>query len=104
MPADLRAQTFAVATSDGVMRLRGALVFATARTGFDRLVANLPASGSSQSVDLSELAAADSAGLAVLVEWRTEAARRGVHLRYAGAGEGLRALARLADLDAELFR
>ena len=103
MPAETHAETFVVErANEGVTRLRGALVFATARHAFDRLVASRPSSGS-HSIDLSGLTTADSAGLAVLVEWRAEAARRGARLRYTGAGEGLRALARLADLDAELF-
>lgn len=88
---------------DGAVRLRGGLVFATATAAFAKLLALLPRSGS-LAVDLSGLASSDSAGLATLIEWRAEAARRGLHLRFAGAGKDLHALARLADLDAELFQ
>lgn len=89
------------AETGGTLRPRGALVFATARTALEQLIARLPAGGS-MAVDLGEVEG-DSAGLAVLVEWRAEANRRGVHLRYGNASAGLRALARLSDLDAELF-
>ena len=85
------------------LRPRGDLVFATAREALARLLAVLPASHDSLAVDLSGIRRGDSAGLAALVEWRAEALRRGVHLRFTGAGDDLHALARLADLDAELF-
>lgn len=93
---------FAAAVGNGVIRLSGRLVFATAADAFARLLGEL-SRGGSLAVDLSGLAVSDSAGLAVLIEWRAEAARQGVHLRMFGAGSDLRALARLADLDAELF-
>ena len=96
------APAFAVdADGASTLRPRGALVFATAREALAQLIARLPAGGS-MAVDLSQVDG-DSAGLAVLIEWRAEANRRGVHLRYGGANAGLRALARLSDLDAELF-
>lgn len=88
---------------DGVVRLTGGLVFTTAAAAFAKLLALLPRSGSLE-VDLSALESSDSAGLAALVEWRAEAAKRGLHMCFAGAGKQLHALARLADLDAELFR
>ncbi len=96
------APPFAAEAHTGGVRLHGALVFASATAAFRQLVALLPASGS-LAVDLSGLAASDSAGLATLVEWRAQAIRRGVHLRFSGPNADLRALARLADLDAELF-
>ena len=94
---------FVAETREGGVRLSGALVFASATSAFRQLVALLPASGS-LAVDLSGLAASDSAGLAALVEWRAQAIRRGVHLRFAKPNPDLRALARLSDLDAELFQ
>lgn len=95
------ARDFTIEATAGALRLQGALVFATAKRALDELDARLP-DGGSIAVDLSALDG-DSAGLAVLVEWRAQAARRGVHLRFSGANAGLRALARLSDLDAELF-
>lgn len=87
---------------DGGLRVSGPLGFDNARDALATLSSALP-SGGSMAVDLSGLQRSDSAGLAVLVEWRAVAARRGVHLRLGQAPEGLRALARLSDLDAELF-
>lgn len=84
------------------MCLEGDLVLATAAGALTELLAALPASGS-LAVDLAGVRGSDSAGLAVLVEWRAEAGRRGVHLRLCHPPPGLQALARLSDLDAELF-
>lgn len=94
---------FHAETANGMVRLNGALVFSTATSAFAELMALLAKQGS-VSADLSGLSHSDSAGLAVLIEWRAEAIRQGVHLRYVGAQPNLRALARLADLDAELFQ
>ncbi len=87
---------------EGGMCLEGDLVLATAAAALADLLAKLP-SGGSLAVDLTGIRGSDSAGLAVLVEWRAEAGRRGVHLRLCHPPVGLRALARLSDLDAELF-
>jgi phospholipid transport system transporter-binding protein len=86
----------------GGLVVHGHLVFATATAALDTLLAALPASGS-LAVDLAGVSRSDSAGLAALVEWQAQARRRGVHLRLSGAADDLRALARLSDLDAELF-
>lgn len=93
---------FGLVAENGVLRARGPLVFATAAAAFASMLDHLPSSGS-LAVDLSGVTASDSAGLSALIEWRAEAARRGVHLRMSRAGGELRSLARLADLDAELF-
>ena len=102
-PAAAAALPFSAEKFQGGFRLHGALVFASAAAAFRNLVALLPTSGS-LAVDLSGLTASDSAGLATLVEWRAQAIRRGVHLRFSGPNADLRALARLSDLDAELFQ
>lgn len=91
-----------IARADGQLRLSGALVFANAAAALSALIAEL-ARGGSFAVDLSGVRSSDSAGLAALVEWRAEARRRGVHLRLCDPPSGLRALARLSDLDGELF-
>lgn len=90
------------ALPDSSLRLNGALVLATAARALTDLIGRLPEAGS-VAVDLSGLADSDSAGLAVLVEWRAEAVQRGIHLRLCQPPPGLCALARLSDLDAELF-
>ncbi len=94
---------FALVAHGRDLQLSGELVFATARDAFSQLLGALPASCDSLAVDLSRIRRGDSAGLAALVEWRAEAVRRGVHLRFTSAPDDLHALARLADLDADLF-
>lgn len=90
---------------DGGLGLHGRLGFGNARQALAALWSALPSreGGSSLRVDLGGLGHGDSAGLATLVEWRAQAARCGWHLRLCGAPESLRALARLSDLEAELF-
>jgi ABC-type transporter Mla MlaB component len=50
-------------------------------------------------LDLAGVAAADSAGLAVLLALARDARAAGTPLRIAGAPESLRALAQLAEVD-----
>ncbi|MFB9067945.1 STAS domain-containing protein [Pseudofulvimonas gallinarii] len=103
MPDHDRTPAFSLVSEGKDVRLSGDLVFATARAAFERMAACLPAACESLAVDLSGIRRGDSAGLAALIEWHAAAVRRGVHLRFNGVGEDLHALARLADLDAELF-
>lgn len=103
MPEPSQPPSFVLAAHGKELHLSGELVFATARDAFERLRSALPSACDSLAVDLSGIHRGDSAGLAALVEWRAEALRRGVHLRFTGAPDDLHALARLADLDAELF-
>ena len=92
------------ASRDGdCLRLSGQLVFATAAHALEQLVAALPGDCASLVADLGGLTGSDSAGLAALVQWRAEAFRQGTPLRLVNAPDGLRALARLADLEAELL-
>lgn len=53
-------------------------------------------------VDLSGVERADSAGLALLLEWKAGARRRKTSIRYEALPEGLLAIARLTDVDALL--
>lgn len=94
---------FQVTRDDDCLQLRGQLVLATAAQALERLVAILPRDCASLVADLGGLTNSDSAGLAALVQWRAEAFRQGTPLRLVRAPEGLRALARLADLEAELL-
>ena len=83
-------------------RLDSALTFATVPTVRPRLEELLAGhvGGAPLVVDLSGVPQADSAGLALLVDWLAAARARGHSLRYAAAGESLRALARLSDVEA----
>ncbi len=103
MPETAVTPAFSLRVEGKDVRLAGELVFATARDAYERMLACLPSACESLAVDLSGVHRGDSAGLAALIEWHAAAVRRGVHLRFNGAGDDLHALARLADLDAELF-
>ena len=50
-------------------------------------------------LDLSGVARADSAGLALLMEWMREARRRGVSVRFENIPEQLQAIARASQVD-----
>ena len=50
-------------------------------------------------VDCSGLTRADSAGVAVLLDWLAEAKRNARHLRYEGLPDSVRAIARISEVD-----
>lgn len=81
--------------------LRGDLTFATAYVaysdGFRRLMAL--ERGARCEFDCSGITDADSAGLSVLIEWKGEAARRGVTLIYLGLPAAVERLARISEVD-----
>jgi phospholipid transport system transporter-binding protein len=54
-------------------------------------------------VDLAGVTAADSAGLAVLVEWLAACAERGGSLAFEAVPAQLRAVARISDLESLLL-
>jgi phospholipid transport system transporter-binding protein len=83
---------------------RGALTFATAQRALARGIAALAASrGTAIEVDLNGVDASDSAGLAVLIEWRAWARRNGRALRFGSVPETLRTIARISELEELLF-
>ena len=83
----------------GTLRLRGVISFVNAAQAF----ASPPQAGqhaaAALDVDLAALESADSATLAVLVAWSAAARKRGTALRYLRAPQGLRNLAKLADVE-----
>ena len=87
----------------GVLSVRGALTFATVGAlrgpGVEALAANADAT-----VDFAAVDRADSAGLALLVEWLRAARRRGARVRFANAPEQLRAIAGTSGLDRHIFQ
>ncbi|HEY6453426.1 MAG TPA: STAS domain-containing protein [Steroidobacteraceae bacterium] len=89
-----------VAVSHGVFRLEAPLTFATVprlrRPGLERIAA----AAAGLEFDLHAIAASDSAGLALLVDWLAEARARQRTLRYGRAPETLLALARLSEVEA----
>lgn len=72
-------------------RLVGALTFDT--------VAHLAQPADAQTIDLGGLAATDSAGLALLLEWRRQAQAQGRELKFVAAPPRLRDLIRVNGLE-----
>ena len=86
---------------DGGYRLEAELTFATV-TGLRPLgLAALASAAPDADVnfDLAAVRHADSAGLALLVDWLAAARGRGQRLGFAGLSPELRALARLSDVE-----
>jgi ABC-type transporter Mla MlaB component len=91
---------FHVATADdNRLQASGSITFDNAT----QVLSRLPEARGPVEVDLSRVADADSATLAVLIAWAAHAHERGGTLRYLNAPAGLRNLARLSDLDALLL-
>jgi phospholipid transport system transporter-binding protein len=88
-----------VENRDGALHLRGPLVFASVGVALTQSLALLPRQGVAV-IDMSEVEQADSAALALLIEWRKFAARQGLRLEVQGVPAQLRALAAAAGLEA----
>src|SRR5579862_3301525 len=86
------------AGTSGQLRARGALTFATARAAREAGLTSLASSSGALELDCGGITAADSAGLAVLVDWLGRARQAGRALRYLHLPEGLTTLARISDL------
>jgi phospholipid transport system transporter-binding protein len=92
------------AGSGGSFFARGLLTFATAREAWERGLAALhTTSAGALTVDCSGITVADSAGLAVLLDWLAALKREGRQLRYRHLPDSLLAIAAISDL-AELLR
>ena len=85
-------------TGDGSYRVVGSLVFATVRDVL-RQSGSAFAAESQLVIDLSQVAAADSAGLALLIEWYRLAERAKQPLKFSRAPPQLVALAKISDID-----
>ena len=83
---------------DGRLEASGVLGYATAGRALPAGLALIPR-GSACTIDLSRVTEADSAGLAVLVEWLATAKARGTVIRYQGIPAQILAVARISDLD-----
>lgn len=84
--------------SPGHWRLAGELSFATV-PGLSGQVETLFAERASLDIDLRDVQRADSAGVALLVEWAGEARRRAVPIRYLNVPAQMLAIARVSSLD-----
>lgn len=91
---------------DGAIRISGRLTFATAetvRTAVRAAMAPGRWRGQSVTFDLGAVEEADSAGLALLVEWRRAAHREGGRIHFRGTPPALRAIAGLCGVENHLF-
>ena len=84
----------------GRLAVSGALVFATATAL--RALGRQTFSGSTGAIelDLSAVGRADSAGLALLIDWLAWARQAGRTMKFSGIPAALLALARLSDVEA----
>ena len=89
-----------VRESDARVRLQSPLRFATVAALRQRGLELIGAAGAELTIDLSGVSSADSAGLALLIDWLGRARESNKTLHYAQPPEALRALARLSDVEA----
>lgn len=86
---------------DGRIAVTGELVFAT--VGAARVQAlRLFSQARAMRVDLGGVSKADSAGLALLIEWMREARRRHQNVHFEHIPDGLRVIAELSDVESLL--
>ncbi len=99
------AGAFRLVAGDAALAAQGPLNFASARRacelGMRALAEAVP--GDVQ-IDCAGITVADSAGLAVLLQWLGAAKQAGRRLRYAHLPAGLAALARISDVQELLER
>jgi phospholipid transport system transporter-binding protein len=90
----------------GRILAQGSLTFATARRAAEEgaQAIRAAAAGTPLLVDCAGVSSCDSAGLAVLLEWLAVARGMKRSLRYENLPSGLRALARISDLEELLTR
>ena|SRR5579862_1435655 len=88
-----------VRESDTRVRLQGSLRFATVPALRGQGLELIDAAGTELTIDLSGVSSADSAGLALLIDWLGRARAGHKTLHYAQPPEALRALARLSDVE-----
>lgn len=88
----------------GVLKADGALTFATARAARATGIAALSAAAGPVEIDCAAVNPADSAGLAVLLDWLADARRAGRSLRYVNLPQDLEALARIGEVEELLHR
>jgi len=90
--------------ADGHLAAQGPLTFATARKARELGRRALAAAASGLVIDCSGVSAADSAGLAVLIDWLAAARAARRTLRFTGLPAGLTALGRISEVQELLER
>jgi phospholipid transport system transporter-binding protein len=88
----------AFAPDEGGYRLQAPLLFSTVPELREQGVALIGASHEQLRMDLSAVTSADSAGLALLIDWLACARSAGKRLLYVRPPDALLALARLSDV------
>lgn len=91
-------ETMLEATAAGRFRLAGELSFETVPPLVRRGRSLFEAEGD-VSLDLAEVTRADSAGVALLIEWRREARRQGRNIQFENIPPQMQAIARLSRVD-----
>jgi phospholipid transport system transporter-binding protein len=94
------------AGTGGALAARGPLTFATARVARLAGIAVLAAAPAQPALvmDLAGIDTADSAGLAVLIDWLATAKATGHALRFVGLPRDFAALARISEVEGLLER
>ena len=82
---------------DGVARVSGELTFETVAGLYADMEQSLPRTGPVEVVDLAGVSGADSAGLALLLEWQARQRKRGRELTITNAPDNLLRLASLCE-------
>jgi phospholipid transport system transporter-binding protein len=90
--------TTLIAQDKDSFRVTGTLTFATARDLL-QLSQSLFSQASNLSIDLSAVSAADSAGLALLIEWVRIASRANKPICFLHVPTQLRTLAKISDVE-----
>lgn len=85
-------------SSPDTLAVSGALLFANAAQALETLRRALPV-GQAVTLDLAGIETADSAGLACVLALMAEARDSGGRLRVAGMPDGMRALARVSEVE-----
>jgi len=99
-PAPAASGSFALtATAPGTLRAAGPLTFATARAARLAGLAAVRSGTEPLQIDCAGLSGADSAGLAVVLDWFAAAKAAGRSLRLSALPQDLLALARISDLE-----
>lgn len=83
---------------EGRFTLQGALSFATANDIL-RKSETLFGRHASLEIDLAGVGKADSAGLALLIEWKSQAARRQADIQFRNLPDSLEAIARTSEVE-----
>lgn len=102
--ADPRMDPTVTRTAENRYAVSGPLTFATARRALQAGLDAFSGATGPIDVDFAGVGAADSAGLAVLIEWLAWARRSRRELRYSGLPPAIRAVARISEIEGLLLR